>query len=113
MARAIDPELWERWRRRLEEFEDSDLTVAEFCQYEGVSTATFYNWRKKLRRDASSPGPVPVANKQPAFVPVVAAGGDVVVSLPNGVRLDLPAGDHALIAHVLQTAAAVPLGGSS
>lgn len=38
----------ELWRRRLERFEDSDFTVAEFCRVEGVSIPSFYQWRRRL-----------------------------------------------------------------
>jgi len=33
--------------QRLERYPQSQLTVNEFCEWEGVSPATFYNWRKK------------------------------------------------------------------
>lgn len=48
MARSTDPKkaLWERRFRR---FVDSNLSVARFCAAEGVSEASFYYWRKKLR----------------------------------------------------------------
>ena len=38
----------EVWLRR---HMKSGLTVAAFCEWEGVSTAAFYNWRKKLIAD--------------------------------------------------------------
>ncbi|MFN5799193.1 MAG: IS66 family insertion sequence element accessory protein TnpA, partial [Planctomyces sp.] len=31
-----------------EGYAKSKLTVSEFCEWEGVSPATFCNWRKKL-----------------------------------------------------------------
>jgi transposase-like protein len=37
------------WSRRMQRFERSDLTVAAFCQSEGVSQASYYYWRRKLR----------------------------------------------------------------
>ena len=54
MSRSIDPTVWERWRDRHRRFESSDLTVAAYCQAEGVSPAGFYQWRKKLG-DSSAP----------------------------------------------------------
>ncbi len=49
MARTIDRGLWEQWRARLLRFESWDGTVGEFCRREGVSQASFCQWRKKLR----------------------------------------------------------------
>ena len=37
------------WRDRLKRQASSRQSVAAFCQSEGVSVATFYWWRKRLR----------------------------------------------------------------
>jgi hypothetical protein len=58
MARLPDPQLARQWRQRLDRFEHSDLTVAEFYELEGDSTASLYQWRRKLR-DGKSPGDAP------------------------------------------------------
>ena len=42
------------WTRRLERFEDSELTVLGFCDAEGVSVPSYYYWRKKLRNGSRS-----------------------------------------------------------
>lgn len=42
------------WRGVIRRHARSGLTVAEFCQREGVSTAAFYSWRKRLREQAGS-----------------------------------------------------------
>ena len=78
-----------QWRGRMGRFERSGRSVAEFCRREGVSTVTFYQWRKRLAASEN-------AGKRPGrFVPmqVVAAAG-VVVQLPGGTRLELPAADR-------------------
>jgi len=49
MARQIDQELHESWRRRLERRQQGSLTVAQFCEREGVSAANFYVWKRRLR----------------------------------------------------------------
>lgn len=36
------------WREIQRRFEQSGLSVAEFCEVEGCSVATFYAWRKRL-----------------------------------------------------------------
>jgi transposase len=41
----------QRWQQRLERFRRSGLTVSAFCESEGVSTASFYTWRRRLQSD--------------------------------------------------------------
>ena len=48
MSGSVEWTKEELWRRRLERFEDSDLTVVEFCRVEGVSVPSFYQWRRRL-----------------------------------------------------------------
>jgi len=61
--RGSDPLKVQQWTSRLERFKNSELTVARFCQDEGVSIASFYQWKKKLaeRHDA---GRRPVAKSK-------------------------------------------------
>ena len=63
MPRTPSPELAREWRDRVCRFEHCGLTVAEFCQREGYSAASFYQWRRRLA-DASE------FNQKAAFVPV-------------------------------------------
>ncbi|MFN5733308.1 MAG: IS66 family insertion sequence element accessory protein TnpA [Planctomyces sp.] len=48
MGRAIDGVKGREWEERLRRHADSQLTVGDFCVWEGVSGAAFYVWRKKL-----------------------------------------------------------------
>ena len=56
------------WRGLMRQFAESGLTVAQFCEREGLATASFYRWRSRLgastarkvrlsRREASTPKP--------------------------------------------------------
>jgi transposase-like protein len=107
------------WSRRMQRFERSDLTVAAFCQSEGVSQASYYYWRRKLRAETNGH-----SNDSPTtpvkFLPVSFATDDscraprldaqtgvpaveqpvasMTVDLPGGIsiRLELPVGEgHA------------------
>ena len=123
MSRLKGAELWELWRVRVRRFVDCGQTVAEFCQWEGVSIAAFYLWRKKLREPAPKHR-TPLTAKsvdthhRSLFVPVVSAAKTVaaktvaagtvaarsavvVMTLSDGTRVELPASDHQLIAHVV------------
>ena len=48
MAHAVGSVRYLGWEQRLEGYAQSQLTVNEFCEWEGVSPATFCHWRKKL-----------------------------------------------------------------
>ena len=50
MAKRLDGVKRDEWRKRLEKFDGSGLTVAEFCRREHVSEASFYYWAKRIRR---------------------------------------------------------------
>jgi transposase-like protein len=80
-------------------FRRGTLTVVEFCQREGVSTPSFYAWRKRLGSAAQpkSRGKQPrgASPSKPAsrlFVPVnVSSSPMAEIEFPNGVRVRVPA----------------------
>jgi hypothetical protein len=103
MARRADLDLATAWRWRLERFECSTLSIARFCFAEGVSEASFYQWRRKLKA-AGAARQVNERSKEcrretpsPAtFAPVRLIGGaSVTAHLPGGTRLEIPLGDEA------------------
>jgi len=86
------------WRRQVERQEQSSFTVAEFCRRLGVSTVTFYAWKRRFREappapplvpDRPSARPMPEANgaSTPAFLPVsildAGAAGQLEIELAN------------------------------
>ena len=102
------------WRQRLREFSGSRCTVDEFCRQLGITTATFYYWRRKVaeagvpsgavvssvsgsrkpgRRDGRNrPGKQKAASN---FIPVTieqskAASGEVAIRLPSGAQSEDP-----------------------
>jgi len=44
---------WVEWQKRLDKFEASGLTVAQFCRQSDVTPHTFYYWKRRLGRSAS------------------------------------------------------------
>ena len=118
MARTKSAEVWALWRDRLRRFQSSDLTVAAFCDWEGVSQAAFYVWRKKLQADSGLRSRKTVARESsrfasaPAFVQILPGVNrthdtvaKVVMTLADGTRVDFPASDRELIAHVVLSVA--------
>ena len=77
-----DPRKEHQWRCRVQQWQDSGLSVRAFCDRYGLAEPTFYAWRRALRRRAEAAGtfiPVRVAaEEEPApagAVEVVLAGG--------------------------------------
>jgi hypothetical protein len=103
VPRTSSPELARQWRDRIRRFEHSELTVAEFCQREGCSVASFYQWRRRLADE-------PRGNQKNTFVPVELSptaltmpghndsgeGVDLRIELPGGglLRLAVDATDQ-------------------
>jgi transposase-like protein len=112
-------EVWALWHDRLRRFESSDLTVVAFCDWEGVSQAAFYVWRKKLQADSGLPSRRKTVERAssrlasaPAFVQILPGMSrpqdtvaKVVMTLADGTRVEFPASDRELIAHVVLSVA--------
>jgi len=84
MARLPAPQLALKWRERIERFDQSDLTIAQFCRLEGYSTASFYLWRRRLRDQ--------VPSEPTTFVPVQLDACDLRSAVHRAVEIDLPGG---------------------
>ena len=112
MGRSINPVVWDQWRKRLRGYESSGLTVAAWCRGEGVSQAGFYQWRKKLAGRSSSKKER--SSESPGFVSVIprSMSSAVVLTLANGVRVEVPSHERSLVTDVVQIAAAGPSGGA-
>lgn len=97
MPRSANPALETIWRRRLRQQPDSGLTIHQFCKREGVSTASFHAWKRRLALRAAFPTTPSGAS---AFVPVFASPAHepqpcvatalVTIQLANGGQVLLP-----------------------
>ena len=106
MGRGVDVAKRRLWAERLRRFEQSNVTVTDFCRAERVSDASFYQWRKKLGampgRPATQRGPEQRPLTRPGgtqrFLPLqIVHAAMVEMHLPNGARVVLPAGDRAML----------------
>jgi transposase-like protein len=76
------------WAERIERFEHAGQTVAEFCSDEGVSPASFYQWRRRIRSEITPTEttarfvPVQLPSASPEETTTVMS-----VELPGGVRV--------------------------
>lgn len=94
------------WEARLGRYRDSGMTISEFCLRERVSTASFYQWRKRLCKNSTPRRGNPPSS--PVFSPVrlvtSPSGGLplVTVELPGGTRLEIPMSDSEAFERAIQ-----------
>ena len=102
------PETVELWRQRLQRLDSASMTVAQFCQLEGASQASFYKWKKTLRElsqqpslrptqpevsfvplrvSAAAENRVEVATDHAEHEPVAPPLASTTIELPGGVRI--------------------------
>lgn len=86
MGRRANPEVARRWRERMARQAKGGLSVAEFCEAEDVTTASFYRWRRRLSERKESPS---VGAKFVA-VQLAPATAGVQIELPGGAVVSLP-----------------------
>ena len=88
MGRGSRPEKILEWTSRLDRFKETGETVEQFCKTEGISSGSFYQWKKKLSdstaRDFGSGFQsiriLPPAAKQET---IVRLGGGIEILLGN------------------------------
>jgi hypothetical protein len=100
MSRVADPTKLKLWRDRCVRCSQSELTTAEFCQVEGVTTASFYAWRRKLGL-ATPRRPKPTDR---LFQQLVVRPTAPVLSarLPGGIELEVPTAEETALRVVVQ-----------
>ena len=103
MGRQADPRKAVTRERRLARFGDSGLTVARFCDREGVSIATFHDWQRKLR-DASVDETVWATPAAPVarFDPVEVVNRQAVtIRFASGAVMEIPEDREDLVKAVV------------
>ena len=120
MGRGVDIGKRQAWAERFRRFSELGVTVAEFCDREGVSVATFYNWRRKckeicVRRDSDAELIDSPRLQRASFLPVrmsaptsPLAGLQIEIVLTNGVRVLVPAYDGATVRRAIIAAGRIP-----
>ena len=86
----------QEWTERLERFAASSLTVAQFCEAEGVSQQSYYHWKRRLRADG-----VPTSGFRAVQVSSATtwASQPTTVQLGGGVCIEL--GDNLQVAELV------------
>jgi len=83
----------QEWITRFQRFHENPSTVAAFCRIEGVSSASFYLWKRRLNTEPSETTtqtfvPLTIAHTTPAT--------PVEVAFPNGIVIRVPADAQSL-----------------
>ena len=107
-GRRPDPATHRLWQQRLARFRKSGLAVADFCEREGASAASFYARRRRLRADTA-----PNTADEPRLVPVRLVtpppSAPVELLLPSGCVLRLsPDTDLTWLRQLLPLLGVVP-----
>jgi hypothetical protein len=77
------------WERRFRQFENSPLSVTDFCDSVGCSTASFYQWRRRL--EAIDHSADPVSSRQTAFLQVQSQPDAAIeIKLHSGIVISIP-----------------------
>lgn len=92
MSKSYSADQWRAWFLN---FEDSPLTVEQFCKSIGASVQTFYKWRRKLKDE---PGTDLTNSSSPRFIPVSLASSEVAATAAtkaiasSTLEIELPGG---------------------
>src|SRR5579863_4639127 len=85
------------WRKLIDEQVGSGKSVSVFCHERGVSDASFYTWRKRLKTET----PLKFALVEPAPAASVTSG--VELALATGERLHIARGADAATLRMVLT----------
>ena len=98
MSRRIDPHKLTVWRERLHRFRNSGLSANRFCAQEGVSSPSFYKWRKRLKQELRVTKPRKESFREVAVIPPSAG---VLIQLSCGTRIEVGAGQPEMVRAVV------------
>ncbi|HKB36244.1 MAG TPA: hypothetical protein VKD72_07300 [Gemmataceae bacterium] len=113
MPRRPDPVTARLWQQRLQRFAHAERSVADFCDQEGISPASFYSWKRRLNAPSRSPAAEQNLDTQPGprWLPVrlPTAVAAVELVLPSGVVLRVPPGsDLAFVRSLMESLGQLP-----
>ena len=89
MPRRSNPEKIKEWTRRLKRFEASKQTSAAFCRGEGISVASLYQWRRRLREMRDAPTSNQFQTVHVTAAPVMAIQESTIIQLADGIHIQL------------------------
>jgi hypothetical protein len=81
-----------QWQGLIERAMRSPLSIGAFCRGEGVSTASFYSWRRRLGEVAPGTAVAEATGEDGAFLELGVLGGEAAGPAPWDIELELGAG---------------------
>ena len=83
----------EFWQLVLDSQRNSGLSITKFCEKEGITPSTFYNWRKKLAsQEAVIPEDSNNKTVNTGFLTIGRLGcesRDINISFPSGIEINV------------------------
>ena len=110
MPRTPAPDRAAFWRKLIARHASSGLTVGELCRQGGVSSASFYAWRQRLKTPPSAATP---SSLVPVRIVADRGGGQIAIELADPIRVLVPPGCDAESLRVAISAALLALKGRS
>jgi hypothetical protein len=101
MVRGSNPIKVQEWTERLARYRNSEMSVAQFCDAEGVSSPSFYQWQRKLGKRSVSAGSVKDSAASSTDRPGAFQAVQVTPSQPLMAARDLAAAPPAFTRPVL------------
>lgn len=100
MSGGSRPKKVQEWTERLKRFEDTSLTVAQFCKAEGVQPQSYYYWKRKLRDGGD--GDVTLGSRFKAVqVSSTRLSGSQPTTIQLGSEICIELGDNLLVAELV------------
>ena|SRR5947209_5191337 len=87
-GRPRDPRKEQQWRRRIQQWQQSGLSVPAFCRLHDLAPASFYAWRRLIEQRDAAAGPFVAVQVIAADEPPAEQPFEVV--LPGGRTLRVP-----------------------
>jgi transposase-like protein len=89
------------WERRFRQFENSPLSVSDFCDSVGCSTTSFYQWKRRLK--AKSHTGMPGKSHQATFLQVQSQPDAAIeIKLHSGVVISVPVEAISTLPQILE-----------
>ena len=102
MTRHADQNKRTEWIKRIARFEESGLSVAQFCRNERVSQACFYYWAKQVRKiDAGGRSLTRQHSSRPETFVLEPERQFIEVFVADSVRVRMPATNMATVAELI------------
>jgi hypothetical protein len=99
-GRARDERKERQWQRWIDQWRASGLSVRDFCDRRGLTSPSFYHWRRVLERRAAEKAAVVPVHVLVDAVPVQASALEVVLANGPVVRV-APGFDAATLRQLL------------